>query len=538
MMASGETKATAPPVSRMRIRFPVVLLTVTAIGLIVLWFLPETTADEGLKRFLTTIVVAVVTLMIFLWFVLFSRAAGTTRLIVLLAGVGLLGATAASVRRIEFTGMMQPIFDWRWTPDRNQVLETHRAALATKTAEAPLEPFSISERDITDYRGHDTSGIIEGPPLAREWTDKQMPKLVWRQPVGGGYAAFVVVGPLAITIEQRRDQEAVVAYDTETAVEHWVHEYPALFSEKLGGDGPRATPTVVANRVYALGATGILSCLDLLTGRLIWSKNILQENHSGNLAWGMSGSPLVYDDLVIVNPGTQAGSNQSKAILAFTTDTGKLKWGSGTGQAGYASPMLAEIDGTRQILMFEGQALVGYDAGTGAELWRSEWKSDFDINAVQPIVLPDNQIFITSNTGGQLLQFKAQEENTSVERVWKNRNLKGQYDCPIAYDGYIYGLDNGILVCLDIKDGRRCWKGGRFGNGQMLLTGGLLLVLGEQGELALVEAQPEAFRETGRIQAIEGRTWNNPTLRNGRIFVRNHLEMAAYDLPLASPDSP
>jgi outer membrane protein assembly factor BamB len=512
------------------------VMLIASVGLILVWLMPRTALDAGMKRSITAVSTGIVVVLLLAWFVLFSGARRTTRMLMALIAVAIVGGAVASVRRIDFSGDMKPNFDWRWTTDRNVAVERHRAATAGKQR-VVLGDISLGPDDVLEYRGANRDGIVQGPALARDWSQKQ-PVQVWRQPVGGGYAAFVVAGPLAITIEQRRDREAVVAYDAASGAQLWLHEYPALFSEALGGAGPRATPTIAGNRVYALGATGILTCLDLTTGKSHWSTNILEINHCGNLDWGMAGSPLVDNGLVFVNPGTQGGNKKSRAVLALDAESGELRFGGGSGQAGYASPMLATLAGLRQLLMFEGTALVAYAVDTGEVLWRSEWKSDFDINAVQPIVLPDDQIFITSNTGCSLLKITRHDEGLTASTQWKNRNLKGQYDCPISYQGYVYGLDDGILVCLDLRDGKRRWKGGRFGNGQMLLTGDLLVILGEQGELALVQATPHMFTELGRIQAIEGRTWNNPTLRSGRLFIRNHLEMAAFDLPLEPHSDP
>ena len=161
---------------------------------------------------------------------------------------------------------------------------------------------------------------------------------MWRQPVGGGYASFAVAGDLAVTIEQRRDQEAVVGYDVATGHERWTYSYPAHFVERLGGPGPRATPTIRDGDVYSLGATGVLACLKAATGELKWSVNILDGQP--NVAWAMSGSPLVYDRFVVVNPGAQTAANQGKAVVAYDRETGKPVWRAGSARAGYSSPML------------------------------------------------------------------------------------------------------------------------------------------------------------------------------------------------------
>lgn len=539
-MATADVHAQgAPPTARARVRwrFPASLLAVVVVGLAFVWLTPEDWLGRDMQSGITFFSICGSLALLTAWFFFFSGLSVRARLAALAIPVLILVAALVSVRRVEFTGNMFPSFDYRWTPDRTDVLESHRAARATRSTEVSTEPIVIGPRDVPDYRGFKRDGIVPGPALLNEWQARQ-PKVVWRQPVGGGYAAFVIVGPLLVTIEQRRDKEAVVAYEAATGVERWVYDYPALFSEPLGGDGPRATPTIRDGRVFALGATGVLSCLDLADGKLVWSKNILEVNQAGNLAWGMSGSPLVYDGLILVNPGTQKGQDASRAILAFDAHTGELLFRGGKAMASYASPMLANLGGTRQVLIFDAEGLAGYDVATGQELWRTPWKSDHDVNAAQPIVLEHDRILISSANGCALLHVHETDREWKADTKWKTRSLCSHYANPIQHKDYAYGLDGGIMACVDLKTGKRVWKGGRYGHGQMLLSGDMLVVLSEKGELVLVEATPEAHRELGLIQAIDGKTWNNPALRNGRIFVRNHLEMAAYDLPLLESTAP
>lgn len=517
---------------------PLATLAVLVVALVAIQLLPDR-VDRGSRKIFSALSVLLALGVVGVWFFVLAGMARRPRAIggVLVALAVLVPIVA--VRRVEFSGDMTPTFDFRWTADRFERVEAHRASqreagqVATEDRTAAIVDLSAGPNDVLEFRGLRRDGVVDGPRLARDWSAVP-PKLVWRQPVGGGYAGFSVVGPLAITIEQRRDTEAVVAYDVDTGRERWIHQYPALFHETLGGDGPRATPTIHGDKVISLGATGELVCLELATGKLLWHANILTKNGCANLDWGMSGSPLVLDDRVLVNPGNQKGTEKSRSIATFSLADGKPGWAGGAAKAGYSSPMIATIGGTRQAVMFDGLGLTGYDATDGRELWRTPWKSDFDINAVQPVLLPLDQIFITSAAGAALVQVSQVSGAWSAEEVWRNRKLKASYACPIAYQGYVYGLDDGILTCLDLSDGKQKWKarGGTYGAGQMLLSGDLLLVLSEAGELVLVEARPDRFSELARVQAIDGKTWNNPTLVGGRAFVRNHLEMAAYDLPL------
>ncbi len=542
-MSNPESTATesSPAKHSRRLWFLMVFDLLATVGILAIWFLLPEQFDRGTRSIFTVMVLIVAAAAFAVWFFGLARVSARARFICAAVLLLLVVGVAASVRRVEFTGDMVPTFDFRWTPDRYEILEAHRASQRADASPAedakndtPNAPVEGNTWSVLDYRGADRTGVIPGPALARTWDDAA-PRLVWRQPVGGGYASFVIKGPLVITIEQRRNEEAIAAYDFDTGRERWIHAYPAVFSEQMGGDGPRATPVIVEDAVYALGATGVLTCLELATGEPRWSLNILEQNGSQNLTWGMSGSPLVYDGLVLVNPGNQDGTARSRSITTFDLATGSPRFDGGETTASYASPMLVTLDGVRQVLVFDAEGLAGYNATNGNELWRTPWKSDVGVNAAQPIVIGNNSVFISSSAGAALYELQQEDDRWQVDEVWQNFRMKCGYACPIAYQGYVYGIDENILVCLELATGKRMWKDrdGQYGHGQLLRRDDLLVVLGEAGELALVEATPKGFHELGRIQAIEGKTWNNPALAGNRIFVRNHLEMAAYDLPIA-----
>jgi outer membrane protein assembly factor BamB len=413
-------------------------------------------------------------------------------------------------------------------PTADEILEAHRRSQTGDTSLPPLRVTDDGPNDFPGYRGRARDGVVEGPPLARDWKTHP-PRLVWRQPVGGGFGGFAIAGNLAVTLEQRRDQEVVVGYDTATGRERWLYGYAAHFRETQG-NGPRTTPTVAGGDVYSLGATGQLVCVEADTGRLRWSVETLADND--NLTWGMSGSPLVYDQLVIVAPGVQRASAAGRAVIAYERRTGREVWHAGAVRAGYSSPMLASLAGRRQVLVFDGDGLAGYDAEHGAALWRFPWATQLGVNAAQPVVLADDRVFISSgyNSGCALLHVGASGATENVALLWKNQALCARSASPTAYQGFLYGLDEGILTCLDAQSGKRKWKGGRYGHGQLLLSSGLLLVLTDSGELVLVKAAPEGHEELGRFPVLDGKTWNPPALAGGRVYVRNDREMACYDL--------
>ncbi|MBX9788756.1 MAG: PQQ-like beta-propeller repeat protein [Pirellulales bacterium] len=537
---SHAESAAVPAAPRVRRRwFPWVVLAISAVVMAALVLIPTENLDRGIRNSILFVVVGASGLALILWLLLASGLSGHLRLLLAISLVAVGLALYLAIDRIEYSGDMHPTIVWRLGKSRSDALESHRQQHAADATAFSADELAVRPNDCPEYRGIHRDGVVPDPPqLARDWA-KTPPKLAWKQPVGGGYAGFVVVGPMLVTIEQRRDQEAVVAYDAESGRQRWLVEYPALFHETLGGDGPRATPTLADDRLYALGATGVLLCLKPEDGSEIWRHDILQTNHAVNLQWGMCGSPLVYENWVVVNPGDQqppgaAAAADSHALLAFDRTTGNLAWAGGHGRASYASPMLLDVAGKRQLVVFDTPGLAGHDPADGRELWRVLWPSNFDINAAQPLLVAPNRLLISSDSGAAVIEVAEADGQWTAREVWRNNFLKCSYANPLLYEGYVYGLNKGILTCLEVATGKRVWQGGRYGHGQMLLCGDLLVILAESGELVLVEATPEAHRELGRIQAIEGKTWNNPAMVGPRIYVRNHIEMAAYDLPVES----
>jgi outer membrane protein assembly factor BamB len=351
---------------------------------------------------------------------------------------------------------------------------------------------------------------------------------MWKEPVGGGYASLVIANGRAFTIEQRGPKEVVAAYDVMTGRELWTNAWTAAFREMMGGDGPRATPTWADGRVYALGAQGEFRVLEDNSGRTIWRTNILEDAGARNLQWGMSASPLIVNNTVVVLPG---GPN-SQSIVAYDRATGKRAWSAQGDQQAYSSPMLATLAGVQQILVFSASRLMGLTTDGTKVLWEYPWKTQFDINAAQPLLVADNRLFLSSGygTGAAVVEIDNRGEAMSVREVWRSNRMKNQFTSSVLHDGYVYGLDENILACIDAGTGDLKWKGGRYGYGQVLLASGHLIVLTEDGNLALVRATPERHDERVRFPAIEGKTWNHPAISDRVLLVRNLAEMAAFDL--------
>jgi outer membrane protein assembly factor BamB len=377
----------------------------------------------------------------------------------------------------------------------------------------------------TSFRGPNRDGRYDEMAVLTQWPASGLSP-IWKQPVGVGYASFVIADGRAYTIEQRRKQEYVTAYDVSNGREIWKQGWNAEYTDSTG-DGPRATPTWDDGRIYALGATGELRCLDAKTGNVIWGKNILSDNGASNLQWAMAASPLVVDDKVIVVAG-----GSGKSVVAYNKMSGAPVWKSQNDTAAYVSPMLVTLAGRRQVVVVTAARVMGLVPEDGSLLWSYTWDTDMGINVSQPIMVDNNRFFISAGygKGAALVEVTGSGKSFSAKTIWENINMKNKFNSSVLDNGYVYGLDEGILTCLDVKTGERKWKGGRYGYGQVLLASGNLIISTDSGELALVKATPEQYTEVARFAAIEGKTWNYPAIAGGRLLVRNANQMAAFNI--------
>jgi outer membrane protein assembly factor BamB len=430
--------------------------------------------------------------------------------------------------RVEgLTGEARLNFAWRWAPTRDAQVE-QPASLPAEAVAIELKP---GEHDYPQYLGPQRSGVLPNARLARDWNGTP-PRELWRKPVGAGWGAFAVVGDYAITQEQRGPQECVMCYRIADGAILWLHADELRFDSSMGGPGPRATPTVVDRKVYAVGGTGQLNCLDGSNGRKLWSVNILEDNDAANLAHGVCGSPLVLDNLVLVCPTGKNG----KSLVAYDRATGKRVWQGGEHQASYGSPMLAVIENQRQILLYNSAGIAAHDPADGKVLWSFPWTNLENTNCSQPIpnAGQSGRVFVSTgyNKGSALFAVVRSTDGVwSALPVWESRALKTKFTTPVLRGGYVYGLDDGILACIDLETGKRMWREGRYQHGQVLLAGDLLVVQAENGDVVLVEAVPDGHHEVGRIKALQGKTWNNPVLAGRFLLVRNDQEAACYELP-------
>jgi outer membrane protein assembly factor BamB len=286
----------------------------------------------------------------------------------------------------------------------------------------------------TDFRGPNRAGVYAQTEIETAWPASGLPRL-WKQPIGAGYASFTVGEGRAYTIEQRREREAITAYEMKTGRELWAFTYPALFDEVLGGPGPRATPVYHEGLVYSLGAKGDFYCLSADTGKPKWSKNILADNGAKNIHWAMSGSPLIVDEKVIVTPGGPDG----RSIVAYNRLTGEPIWHSLNDRAGYTSPILATLAGRKQIVWISGERAVGITVEDGKQLWEFPFPGQMDMNCSQPVVVDDAHVLLSSaqGPGAALLEIAKAGDDYAARPIWQNNRMKNKFNSSVLYQGYI-----------------------------------------------------------------------------------------------------
>ncbi|MEA2564530.1 MAG: outer membrane protein assembly factor BamB [Acidobacteriota bacterium] len=379
--------------------------------------------------------------------------------------------------------------------------------------------------DWPTFRGPGRNGIVRGVRIETDWSASP-PVELWRRPIGPGWSSFAVRGDHFYTQEQRGDDEIVSCYNLTTGAPVWQHRDAARFFESNGGAGPRSTPTLDNGRVYTLGATGILNALDAGDGAVLWSRNVSTDTGTKVPVWGFSSSPLIVDDLIIIAA--------SGALAAYDLATGDLRWSGKDGGESYSSPQLLTIDGVEQVLLMSGAGATSVTPADGKLLWEHPWPG-FPI--VQPALMADGNLLITASgtSGTRRIAVAHEPGGWTVKERWTSIGLKPYFNDFVVHNGHAFGFDGRILACIGLEDGKRKWKGGHYGSGQLVLLPDqdLLLVLSDEGELALVKATTDQFTELARFPAVEGKTWNHPVLAGDVLLVRNGEEMVAFRLALA-----
>ena len=491
-------------------------------------FLHESLATSMMGLMFAVYATPVLSLAFVVWAVAGRHLSDGPRRATMVATILLACGVWTLVRSGGFTSDLDHDFAWRWseTPEERLLAEVGDEPTALPSAPAAAETGA----DWPAFRGPDRDGIIPGVRIVTDWS-RSPPVELWRRPIGPGWSSFAVRGDLLYTQEQRGDDEVVACYKVTTGEPVWRHRDTARFWEANAGAGPRATPTISGGRVYTFGATGILNVLDAGDGAVAWSRNAASDTDAKVPGWGFSSSPLVVDDVVIVAV--------EGALVAYDLATGDPRWFGPAGGAGYSSPHLLAIDGVAQILLMSKPGATSVTPADGKLLWEHKWPGGARI--VQPALTADGDILIScgETTGIRRIAVAHGSGGWTIEERWTSFRLKPYFSDFVVHAGHAFGFDGSILTCIDIEDGKRKWKGGRYGSGQLVLLADqdLLLVLSEKGELALVAAAPDQFTELARFPAIEGKTWNHPVLVGDVLLVRNAQEMVAFRLSLAGSTS-
>jgi outer membrane protein assembly factor BamB len=523
-------------------------LAVMVLALVATWFLKH---DSMWLPWLFAYAVPVLSLAFVAWAVATRRLPNQVRYATMVATILVACGAWLLFRQDGINGDHNATFGWRWSPSAEERLlaqevntspptttsvpapvpsatPTNTQPTATPTvvdpakAAAPANPVAESGADWPGFRGPRRDGVVRGVKIKTDWSASP-PVQMWRRPVGPGWSSFAVNGDLMYTQEQRGDNEVVACYKASSGQPVWTHSDKARFFESNAGAGPRGTPTLSNGRVYTFGATGILNVLDARNGSVIWTRNVATETNTKIPFWGFSSSPLVIGDVVIVAAAGQ--------LVAYETATGKQRWVGPAGGGGYSSPQFVTINGVAQVLLTSDGRLTSVAPADGKQLWQHAWAAN---SIVQPAVTADGNVLITSQEAGiRRISLTNSGGAWSVAERWTSNGLKPYFNDFVVHKGHAFGFDGRILSCVDLNNGERKWKGGRYGNGQLVLLPDqdLLLVLSEEGELALVQAKSDQFTELAKFPAIQGKTWNHPVLVGDMLLVRNAEEMAAFKLP-------
>lgn len=519
--------------ARPRIWPGIVIALIVAAVLAWTWTVDAADRQDRVLRSALTIILGVLGLA--LWAFVFARFSPRVRKRIALATLAIAAAGLLLFRHKGFSGDMVPEFAFRFgRTEADTPIKRGGSTAGFATDVAPT--------DFPQFLGPDRTGVLRGIPLARDWS-KAPPKEVWRRPIGLGWSGFAVVGGHFYTQEQRGEQELVVCRALDTGDVVWSHGATAAYRSTVAGDGPRATPTVTRQHVIAVGSTGLVTCLDRVTGEARWSDDVLRRFGTEVPAWGYSCSPLV----IPAPPATRAssgaatlaivtaGGKQRASLVAYDAAKGTVVWNGGSSSHGYASPILTTLAGTSQIVVLNNRSAAGHDPATGAELWKYPWPGKFP-KVPQPLVVDANRVLISSGygVGSALVRIEKQPDGTfTANREWHSKRLKAKFSNSIVIGDAVYGLDDGVLTCIDLATGERKWKRGRYGHGQVYAVDGLLLITTERGEVVLVDPKPDALHERTRFRAFDAKCWACPALVGHTLLLRSEDEIACFRLPLA-----
>lgn len=390
-----------------------------------------------------------------------------------------------------------------------------------------VEAVSQKAGDWPQWRGPNRDGISQETGLLKQWP-AEGPPLAWKTTgAGRGYSSLAVTGGRIFTMGLRGDREFVVAFDVATGKEAWATAHGGAYRDSRG-DGPRGTPTVEGDRLYALGGNGDLSCLETRTGRIVWAMNILKKFGGENIGWGISESPLVVGEKLLVNAGGPGAS-----IVALNKKDGTVVWKTQSDKAGYSSAMTVQVGGKTQVVFFTQERAVGLDPNDGKVLWEYSRPSNNVANVATPVVR-GNRIWISSDygTGGGLVEIKADAKGVTASEVYFTKEMRNHHSSSVLVGDYLYGFSSSILTAIRFDTGEVAWRDRSVGKGSLVFADGHLYCLSENGVVGLVEATPAGYREKGRFRITQDSlpTWTHPVISGGRLYLRDQDTIYAFDV--------
>lgn len=403
-------------------------------------------------------------------------------------------------------------------------------------AAGPGSAASQGTRDWPQWRGPHRDAVSAETGILKEWPAAG-PPVLWRIPVGEGFSSISVADGRLFTLWDEGSAQYLVSLDAENGKELWRYEVGKSFRNNYG-NGPRSTPAVDGGVVYAVSTGARLFAVDAREGRKLWSHDLPAEYGARPPAYGYSSSPIVEGGNLVV----EVGGGPGHAFMAFDKSNGDLVWASQDDAAAYSSPFAATIGGVRQVVFFSASGLFALAADDGRLLWTYDWSSScpqtgIPTNVAQPIFIAPDKIFLSggygTKTGSAVLRVRRFGEELRAETLWQSEQMRNQVNSSVYFDGHVYGFDVAIMKAIDASTGEEKWKARGFERGSLLEADGHLIVLGENGRLALVEATAEGYREKASFQALHGKSWTMPTLAGGRLYLRNQTEMVSLDLSAA-----
>jgi outer membrane protein assembly factor BamB len=502
--------------------------------------------DNSTQNAVTLLACGIAVIAFAVWF--YRTLAVRSRVVAALATVTLLAIPIAALRIRGFTGEIVPQFEYRFAGNRSFNSDP-------VSASAVSDSGHVAQTSFREFLGSDRNGVIARREFEVPASNALQP--LWQQPIGDGWAGFAIAGDRCITLEQRGQEECVTCYRLADGALLWINKSMARHSNRIGGIGPRSTPTIADDKVYTQGATGIVQCLDLVSGETIWRQDLLelagwsQDESEAAINWGRAGSPLLVDQLCVVPFGApddyskwtledgMRASWQGRSLIALDVTDGSVRWTGGNDQISFASPMLMTLAGIDQIVIVNESSVSGHAIGDGRQLWSTPWRgqSNGAANCAAALQVDDSAFLVGKayGTGSAVFQIENGQESFTVSERWKRSGvLKTKFTHACIVDGFAYGLSDGMLECVDLADGKRMWaqpRGARYGHGQMILVEDILVVQTESGDVAFVSARNDRFEEQALVPALTSKTWNIPAVAGDYLAVRNDAEAVLFQLP-------